>query len=147
MFGRWVLPVVCGFLVCLAASQPTTPATNPVRFGGPPNNVLVSGIQVNREFSESVQLSPERFQQGWFKRAGGDLTIPNTHMLVYLHSESCRRYVSFFNRTCLEKDERKALFFPRVDHLTRLEINNSMLIVFPLLSASLGLENDAFAYE
>lgn len=138
MFDRWVLSVVCGFLVCLAAAQPTaTPATNTARFGGAPNNVLVSGIQFNREFSESVQLSPERFAQGWFKRAGGDLTIPNTHMLVYLHSESCRRYVSFFNRTCLEKDERKALFFPRVDHLSRLEINNSAS-VFSLLFASLA---------
>jgi hypothetical protein len=125
MIVRGALAVVCGVLVCLAAAQPTADSSTKVRFGGVADVPTSRGINVDIEYNENTQLSDDRWKLGWFKRAGSDLGVPYTHLLIYLHTESCRKYVSAFNRTCLEKLETKALFFPRVDHLTRLEINNS----------------------
>jgi hypothetical protein len=115
------LALVCAQLVL---SQPTASAPKKDKFGGPPNNPVSSGVQVDREFNEELQLSEERWNVGWFKRAGSDFGIPNTHLLVYLHSERCVKKA--INGSCLEYgDLKKSLFFPRVDRLSRLEINDS----------------------
>lgn len=121
----WILLATC--LACLYSISAQPVAAPRVRFNGAPNDIATSGIRFDFEFNEDTQLTEERWRLGWAKRAGSDLAIPNTHLLVYLHSYTCRKYVSAFNRTCIDSLERKALYFPRVDHMSRLEINNSAL--------------------